>query len=126
VFVVFFAMAGAELHVQEFAAVWPVILAVALVRGGAIFAGARWGGRLAGAEEAVVRYGWTGLVSQAGVALGLATIVADRLPGVGLAMQTFTIGIIACNEAIGPILFRRGLERAGEVSRQEGVKAMVA
>ena len=35
----------------------------------------------------MTRYGWTGLVSQAGVALGLASIVADRLPGVGLAMH---------------------------------------
>jgi hypothetical protein len=64
----------------------------------------------------VVRYGWTGLVSQAGVALGLATIVADRLPVVGLAMQAVTIGVIAFNESVGPILFRQGLLRAGEVT----------
>ena len=63
----------------------------------------------------VVQYGWTGLVSQAGVALGLATIVADRLPVVGLAMQAVTVGVIAFNESMGPILFRRGLERAGEI-----------
>ena len=64
----------------------------------------------------MVRYGWTGLVSQAGVALGLAAIVADRLSGVGLAMQAVTVGVIAFNESLGPILFRRGLERAGEIS----------
>jgi Kef-type K+ transport system membrane component KefB len=115
VFVIFFAMAGAELHLQEFASVWPVVLLIALVRIAAIRGSATVAGRLAGAEPAVVRYGWTGLVSQAGVALGLATIVADRLPGVGLAMQAVTIGVIAFNESIGPILFRRGLERAGEI-----------
>lgn len=115
VFVIFFAMAGAELHIQEFASVWPLVLLVALVRIAAIRGSATFAGRLAGAEPAVVRYGWTGLVSQAGVALGLATIVADRLPVVGLAMQAVTIGVIAFNESIGPILFRRGLERAGEI-----------
>ena len=115
VFVIFFAMAGAELHVQEFMAVWPLVLAVALVRMGAIYGSTRSATRLAGAEPVVQRYGWTGLVSQAGVALGLATIVADRLPGVGLAMHTLTVGVIAFNETVGPILFRRGLERAGEV-----------
>jgi Kef-type K+ transport system membrane component KefB len=116
VFVIFFAMAGAELHLQEFAALWPLIVVVALARIGAIFGSTTYAARRAGAEPAIVRYGWTGLVSQAGVALGLATIVADRLPGVGLAMQVLTIGVIAFNETVGPILFRQGLDRAGEVT----------
>ena len=116
VFVIFFAMAGAELRLQEFAALWPLILVVAMARMGAIFGSTTYAARRAGAEPAIVRYGWTGLVSQAGVALGLATIVADRLPGVGLAMQVLTIGVIAFNESVGPILFRQGLERAGEVT----------
>jgi Kef-type K+ transport system membrane component KefB len=116
VFVVFFAMAGAELHIQEFAAVWPLVLLIAFARMGAIYGSATYAGRLAGAEPNVIRYGWTGLVSQAGVALGLATIVADRLPGVGLAMQAVTIGVIALNESLGPVLFRHGLLRAGEVA----------
>jgi Kef-type K+ transport system membrane component KefB len=116
VFVIFFAMAGAELHIQEFAAVWPIILLVALARAGAIYGSTSFAGRLAEADPAVVQYGWTGLVSQAGVALGLSIIVADRLPVVGLAMQAVTVGVIALNETMGPILFRRGLERAGEIT----------
>jgi len=115
VFVIFFAMAGAELEVASFASLWPLILAVALVRGGAIFAGSRAGARLGGAEPTVAREIWTGLVSQAGVALGLATIVAERLPGLGPAMQVLIVGVIAVNESAGPVLFRRGLARAGEI-----------
>jgi Kef-type K+ transport system membrane component KefB len=115
IFVVFFAIAGAELHVREFQALWPLVLAIALVRMGAIAVASRAGGRLAGAEPQVTRYAWTGLVSQAGVALGLATILSDRLPVLGLAMQTLIVGVIAFNESVGPVLFRRGLERAGEI-----------
>lgn len=115
VFVVFFAMAGAELRIQEFAAVWPLVLVMALVRMGALYVGASAGARLGGAEPQVRRYAWMGLVSQAGVALGLAAIVADRLPGVGQAMQTLTVGVIAFNESVGSVLFRRGLDRAGEI-----------
>jgi Kef-type K+ transport system membrane component KefB len=115
VFVIFFAMAGAELHLQEFASVWPLVLLVALVRVLGILGSATLAGRWAGAEPSVIRYGWTGLVSQAGVALGLASIVADRLPGIGLAMQAVTVGVIAFNESLGPVFFRRGLERAGEI-----------
>ena len=66
VFVVFFAIAGAELHVREFAALWPLVLTIALLRMGAIAVGATAGGRLAGAEPQVTKYAWTGLVSQAG------------------------------------------------------------
>jgi Kef-type K+ transport system membrane component KefB len=115
VFVVFFAMAGADLRLQAFMALWPVILAVALTRAGLIYAGTRAGARLGEAEPVVTRYAWTGLVSQAGVALGLATVVADRLPRLGLAMHTVIVGIIAFNESVGPILFRYGLDRAGEI-----------
>jgi Kef-type K+ transport system membrane component KefB len=115
VFVIFFAMAGADLRLQAFVALWPIVLAVALVRMGLIYAGSTAGARLGRAEPVVTRYAWTGLVSQAGVALGLATIVADRLPRLGLAMQTMIVGIIAFNESVGPVLFRTGLDRAGEI-----------
>jgi hypothetical protein len=115
VFVIFFAMTGAELRVQEFAAFLPLVVGLALVRMAALYASGRLGGRWGRAEEAVTRYGWTGLVPQAGVALGLAAIVAERLPVIGLALQTLTVGIIALNQSAGPVLFRRGLERAGEI-----------
>jgi Kef-type K+ transport system membrane component KefB len=115
VFVIFFAMAGADLRLQAFVALWPVVLTVALVRVGLVYAGTTAGARLGQADPVVTRYAWTGLVSQAGVALGLATIVADRLPRLGLAMQTMIVGIIAFNESVGPVLFRHGLDRAGEI-----------
>jgi len=115
VFVIFFAMAGAELQVGAFAALWLLILAVAVVRAVAIVVGSRTGARLGGAEPVVVRQVRTGLVSQAGVALGLATVVADRLPGRGVAMQVLIVGVIAVNESVGPVQFRRGLDQAGEI-----------
>jgi hypothetical protein len=115
VFVIFFAMAGADLRLQTFVALWPIVLTVALVRVGLIYAGSTAGARLGRADPVVTRYAWTGLVSQAGVALGLATIIADRLPRLGLAMQTMIVGIIAFNESVGPVLFRSGLDRAGEI-----------
>ena len=100
----------------SFAGLWPLILPLAAASAvGAIFGGARAGARVGGAEPVVARETWTGLVSQAGVALGLATIVAERLPGLGPAMQTLIIGVIAVNESVGPVLFRRGLSRAGEI-----------
>ncbi len=114
VFVIFFAMAGAELRVQEFTALLPVVTAVVLARAAALYLAGRIGGRLAGAEPEVQRQVWTGLVSQAGVALGFATLIAERLPEVGSGLETLLVGVIAVNQTLGPILFRRGLDRAGE------------
>jgi hypothetical protein len=115
VFVVCFALAGPDFRLQSFVALWPLLLVVVVGRGGVVSAGARAGARLGRAEPAVERYAWTGLISQAGVALGLATIIADRLPQLGAAMQTAIVGIIAVNQSFGPILFRLGLDRAGEI-----------
>lgn len=115
VFVIFFAMAGAELRVQEFADLLPVVLLVVAARAVALYLAGGVGARVSGAEPAVVRHLWTGLMSQAGVALGFATIVAQRLPVVGAGLETLTVGVIAVNQTLGPILFRWGLSRAGEV-----------
>ncbi len=114
VFVVFFALAGAELHLEAFLSLWPVVLVLAGLRGAGIFAGARLGCGWGGAEAPVRRYAWMGLVSQAGVALGLATLIAERFPAVGIGAQAVIVGVIALNETVGPILFRQALVRAGE------------
>jgi Kef-type K+ transport system membrane component KefB len=115
VFVIFFAIAGGELHIETFTAVWPLVVVTGVLRAGTIFLSTRAGARLGGADPVVIRLGWTGLVSQAGVALGLATILAEGLPGLGLAMQGLIVGVIAFNESVGSVLFRRGLDQAGEI-----------
>ena len=62
VFVIFFAMAGAELRVQAFVALWPLVLGVALLRMGAVYGGIPNRAAIGGAEPVVVRHAWTGLV----------------------------------------------------------------
>jgi len=114
VFVIFFAMTGGELVLSVFVSLWPVVLVVAVLRGVALVYGNRFGARLGGAEPEVERLGWMGLVPQAGVALGFASLVAEGLPQVGVGLQALTVGIITLNTSIGPVLFRTALVRAGE------------
>jgi Kef-type K+ transport system membrane component KefB len=115
VFVVFFALTAAELALGSFAALWPVVLILVLVRGGAVWGANRLGSRVGGAEEVVERSAWTGLIPQAGVTLGFASIVAQDFPAIGMGLQALTVGVVAVNTTIGPILFRRSLESAGEL-----------
>ena len=58
-----------------------------------------------------------GLVSQAGVTLGLSVLLASEFPGWGGRIQTLMVALIALHEIVGPVLFRGALGRAGEIGR---------
>jgi len=115
VFVVFFALAGASIHITELAQLWPLALAVVGVRGAMIFTGSRLGARWSGAAPVVRNNVWLGLISQAGVAIGLATILASAYPSRGAEMQTLILSAIAINEIMGQVLFQVALRRSGEI-----------
>ena len=118
IFVVFFALAGASIHIGELAMLWPLALAVVGVRAAAIFGGTRIGSRMVGAPAVVKQNVWLGLISQAGVAIGLASILASAYPFRGGEMQTLVLSVIAINEIAGQMLFSIALRRSGEVEEE--------
>lgn len=121
VLVVFFALAGATLHIDALAQVWPVALAIVAARALAIFAGSHIGARHAGAPDIVRRNVWLGLLSQAGVAIGLATVVQTAFPERGRDIGTLLLAVITINEVLGQIMFRVALARAGEIREENAV-----
>ena len=67
-------------------------------------------------DEPAGRYLWTGLISQAGITLGLASVLATEFPTWGSpACRLLLVALIAIDELVGPALFRTGLARAGEI-----------
>jgi Kef-type K+ transport system membrane component KefB len=118
VFVVFFALAGASIHVQELVSIWPLALAIVAARALGIWGGTRIGTRWAKTGPEERRYAWMGLISQAGVAIGLASIAAEIYPERGEALRTLLLAVITINEVAGQILFRVALGRSGEVSEE--------
>jgi Kef-type K+ transport system membrane component KefB len=118
IFVVFFALAGASIHIGELVMLWPLALAVVAVRAAAIFGGTRIGSRMVNAAPVVKQNVWLGLISQAGVAIGLASILANAYPSRGSEMQTLVLSVIAINEIAGQILFSIALRRSGEVEAE--------
>ena len=94
---------------------WPLVLVLVLVRGGALWGANRLGSRVGRAEAVVERQGWTGLIPQAGITLGFASIVAQDFPAIGAGLQALTVGIVTVNTTVGPILFRQALGRVGEL-----------
>jgi Kef-type K+ transport system membrane component KefB len=115
ILIVFFAAAGASLDLDALRAIGWVALGVGTVRLLLIRGGTRLGARLGGVDPPLGTLVWTGLISQAGVTLGLTLIVAAEFPPWGATVQTLTLGLIALHQLVGPVLFRNALARAGEI-----------
>ena len=115
VFVVFFAVAGAAIIVRDVLLIWPIAVAIVVVRALAIRFGCQLGAKVSPAGPLEGRYVWMGLVAQAGVALGLVTVVSEAYPERGAQMATLFLAVIAINQLVGPVLSRIALAKSGEI-----------
>lgn len=123
VFAIFFALAGAALSLDALADYWLAGLAIVLLRGGLTYAGGIAGARAVGAPPEITRLAWRGLISQAGVTLGLSLLVARQFPSWGNTFVAVTTAAIIVHLLIGPILLKRALEEAGETDYAEEPEA---
>jgi len=114
VFVVFFATAGAHLDVPMLQKLWPVALALCFSRALFTVIATRISGRLADDDPSLRRWGWSSLVSQAGLALGVGVVIERAFPSFGAGFRSLTIAAVAINEMVGPVLFKFALDRSGE------------
>jgi len=116
VYVAFFALTGAGLRVGVLADLWPWVLLLVGLRLVGLRYGLRWAGRHSSVTPVLARHGWPGLISQAGMALGLAQLVRRAFPEWGVSLETLIVAMIGVHEVAGPICFRTALVRAGEVT----------
>ena len=114
VFVVFFATAGAHLDIPLLKRLWPIAVTLCASRALLTVIAGRISGRIAQDEPLLKRWGWSSLVSQAGLALGLSVVIIKAFPSLGEEFRSLCIAGIAINEMLGPILFKFALDRAGE------------
>jgi Kef-type K+ transport system membrane component KefB len=119
VYVVFFATAGAHLDIPLLKSLWKVALALALSRAAITWLASRMAASLANDPPVLRRWGWSSLVSQAGLTLGLSVVIEREFPSFGGPFRALAIATVALNEVAGPILFKLALDRAGEASRAE-------
>lgn len=120
VFIIFFVAAGLGLDLDALRAGWIAVLLLAGTRFAAIWASVRSTSTAAGVEPAVRTWLWAGMVPQAGVALGLAEIIAMEFGGWGTSMKDIIVATVALHELVGPVLFGLALRRASEVGGAAG------
>jgi Kef-type K+ transport system membrane component KefB len=115
VLIVFFAAAGASLQLDVLAVIGPLALLLAAGRFALIRSLAALAVRGSGLDDTPARMVWMGLISQAGVTLGLATIVATEFPAWGGQVRTLIVALTGIHVLVGPILLKAALQRAGEI-----------
>jgi Kef-type K+ transport system membrane component KefB len=118
VYILFFAAAGANLHLDVLAVVGGPALLFVLVRGVGLLFGSASGARAAAAPPSVRRFAGFGLLPQAGLALALAMIFAKTFPEFGAQAGALTLGVVAINELVAPALYRFALVRSGEAGQR--------
>jgi trehalose-6-phosphate synthase/Kef-type K+ transport system membrane component KefB len=118
ILLIFFVAVGTSLQFDALVAVGILAVVVAGARLALIRVGVAAGLRAAGVEPDPGRHAWTGLISQAGITLGFGSIVATTFPGWGTELQMLLVAVIALHELVGPVVFRQGLARAGELDGQ--------
>lgn len=114
VYVAFFTLTGVALKLDILITTLPIAAALFIVRTLAIGLGSFMGGRLAGEPPAFNRYAWMGLITQAGIALGLAREAAVEFPALGDSFATLIISVVVLNEIFGPMLLKSALRKVGD------------
>jgi Kef-type K+ transport system membrane component KefB len=124
IYVLFFTLVGARFQISLLPAMGLIGIAYVVLRSFGKFTGAWLGGTLGGAEPAVRNNLGLGLLSQAGVAIGLALTSASRFSTCGSEGESLghlIINVITATtfvvQVIGPVCVKLAISRAGEIGR---------
>lgn len=112
--VVFFVLSGATIDAGALSGALPALAAYIGFRLLSRVVAGQLGARV-GRMETRARWVGFALLPQAGVALGLVLVVAQRLPEVGRPAQAVVVLGTVVFEVFGPILTRAVLRHAGEI-----------
>jgi Trk K+ transport system NAD-binding subunit/Kef-type K+ transport system membrane component KefB len=118
VYVVFFTLTGASLAIGILRDVWVVALILFFVRIVSLVIAGFVGGSLAGDPPRLNRLAWMPYVTQAGVALGLASVIASEYPAWGPGFATMIVAVIVLNQIFGPPFFKWAINIAGEAHKK--------
>jgi len=124
IYVLFFTLVGARFQINLLPSMGLLGIVYVVLRSSGKFAGAWLGGTIGGAPPTVRNNLGLGLLSQAGVAIGLALASAARFSGYGeegRQLGQLIINVITATtfivQIIGPICVKLAISRAGEIGR---------
>ncbi len=121
-FILFFTLAGSNLHISALPSLGILGLIYALSRTVGLISGSKLGAIIGKADTNIRKYLGLGILSQAGVAIGLSLIIKKDFAiygqagnEIGLTIITTVTATCLFFEIIGPILTKIALTKAGEI-----------
>ena len=122
-YILFFCLAGAHMKIAELPSLGIIGVLYIICRSAGKILGASIGGAIGKVESKITKYIGIGILSQAGVAIGLSLIVrnefielgTEHAVRIGTSVLTTVTATCIFFELIGPILTKFALERAGEI-----------
>lgn len=115
--ILFFVLAGASIETELIIDIAAIVLVYLLLRTLGTFLGTWLGARVSGAEASIRRWMGLALLPQAGVALGMALVVSQRIPGLDHLVLNTIVASTAILEVVGPVLTRLALRKSGDAGR---------
>ena len=123
-FILFFLLAGAHLKITTLPSLGLLGVVYIFTRSAGLMGGSWLGARIGKSEPKIRKYLGLGILSQAGVAIGLSLIVTQEFTAINtshsLAISAAVITSITATsvifEIVGPILTKHALRKAGEIS----------
>lgn len=126
IFIIFFVIAGAHLQIHLLSTMGLLGLIYIICRVLGKIGGAFFGATISKSNPAVRKYLGLGILSQAGVAIGLAILVTREFGSLGKAgedLAVIVINTIAATtiifEIIGPIATKFAISKAGEMNKSK-------
>jgi Kef-type K+ transport system membrane component KefB len=124
IYIVFFVIAGAHLQIRLLPAMGVLGLIYIVCRTSGLVGGAFFGATVSRSAPVIRKYLGFGILSQAGVAIGLALMVTREFGSLGESghdLAVLVINTIAATtivfETVGPIATKVAISRAGEVGK---------
>lgn len=114
IYIIFFTLTGASLSVQTLMSVFGIAVGLFFLRLVTMFFGGVFGVYAANDFKKYALIAWMPYLTQAGVALGLATIISKEFPIWGNQFEAIIIAIIVINQLVGPPLFKWALNYVKE------------
>jgi Kef-type K+ transport system membrane component KefB len=110
--VLFFVLAGASLELDKLLLAGQITLIYITARFIGIYTGARFGSRVVGSSPEMQRWLGIALMPQAGVAIGMALLAAQRFPDTASVVLTVAVASTVILETIGPVFTRLAIGKA--------------
>ncbi len=114
IYIIFFTLIGASIDLNILVTVFSLAVALFFLRLISMYFGGVFGVILAKDPKKYIHIAWMPYLTQAGVALGITTIIAHQFPSWGHQFETIIIALIVINQLVGPPLFKYALNFVGE------------